>query len=232
MIFYGRNVILEALRSKHSVGVLYVQEGIRQDEKITEILSLAEQRNIPIEFIISKSLNKISKNTEHQGVIADVAFNIDKLEIGNEPNQAYMFISEATYEHNIGAIIRSAEVAGFNGVILPKGVSISPMMARASVGALFHMPIFSASIFNAIKLFKSNGFQVIGIERGGERYTDVNMEADTLFIIGGEDKSLSEQVISKCDAVATIPQSGKVNSLNMSVAASLIMFERMRQENL
>src|SRR5690606_33574111 len=94
---------------------------------------------------------------------------------------------------------------------------------------LFHIPIIQESIFNTLTTCKKNGFFVYGIERDGNIYTKTDLTGNALFIIGGEDKSLSEQVRKKCDAILEIPQFGKVNSLNMSVATSIVLFERVRQ---
>jgi 23S rRNA (guanosine2251-2'-O)-methyltransferase len=232
MIFYGRNVLLEALSSDHVVcRNLFLQQDIKIDEKISQIIELAKNKKVTIQYLSSKEITKSTNSNEHQGVYGDIQLNntLDIESLSDNENFSVIYISDATYEHNIGAIIRSAEVSGVNAVILPKDIKITPTVARASVGALFHIPIMHEAIFNSIKKFKDNGFQIIGIERDGTRYFDADLTGKTMFIIGGEDKSLSDAIRKKCDLIAEIPQLGKVNSLNMSVAASIVMFERLKQ---
>ncbi|MCA9380823.1 23S rRNA (guanosine(2251)-2'-O)-methyltransferase RlmB [Candidatus Dojkabacteria bacterium] len=231
MIFYGRNIVLEALKSNHDVTKVIIQEGSEGNEKIDSIIKLAKSSNISISYQDRKEISRATNSEEHQGVYCDVKFkeaNLKEL-INPEQEQSFVYISTATFEHNIGAISRSAEVAGLTGVIIPKNADITPTVAKTSTGAIFHIPIVKLSIFNAIKLLKDNGFFVAGIERDGNKYYENDLTSNTLFIIGGEDKSLSDPVRDKCDMILEIPQHGKVNSLNMSVASSIVFFERNRQ---
>lgn len=235
MIFYGRNVAQEALRSSlFRSSQLILQKDINQDSKISELIQSAKQSSTPIKYIDRSEISKLTHSDEHQGVAVDVEYSLRKLSklAVQDKTNAYIYISTATYEHNIGAITRTAEVAGFQGVIIPKNVSITPTIARTSAGAIFHIPIYSESIFNAIKKFEQESFYIFGIERGGQHYFDVDLTENSLFIIGGEDKSLSESVSKKCDNILTIPQEGSVNSLNMSVATAIVMFDRVRQLNI
>lgn len=233
MIFFGRNVVFESLNSEfYHPSLLYVQSGSETADKIKDIIEIAKSAGIQIKKVSHKDLKKITGGNEHQGIAVEVPdfairskFN---LEIENV-SRSYLYISEATYEHNIGAIIRTAEVSGVDGVIIPTSAKITGTVARTSAGAVFHIPIYRASIFNAIKEFKKNGYQVVGIERDGQSLYETDLTENTLFIIGGEDKELSGTLRSKCDTIVEIPQSGKVNSLNMSVAASIALFERVRQ---
>ena len=231
MIFYGRNIVIEALKSNHQVSKVSIQEGSDNNEKIGLIVKLAKSLNVPISYLDRREISKVTSSEEHQGVCCEVKFNESKLKdlITGEDNQSFIYISTATFEHNIGAITRSAEVAGVNGVIIPTNAEITPTVAKTSAGAIFHIPIIRLSVFNAIKLLKDKGFFIAGIERDGKKYYENDLTSNTLFIIGGEDKSLSEGIRNKCDMVLEIPQHGNVNSLNMSVASSIILFERNRQ---
>ncbi len=233
MIFYGRNIVLEAIRSKHKCSTLFIQEDINENEKISLIISEAKDRNISINEKSRKDISTLTNSDEHQGVAIELSFqfaNLKELSSSDE-KQSFIYISTATFEHNIGAISRSAEVAGITGVILPKKAEISPTVAKTSAGAIFHIPIIKLPIFNAIKTLKDSGFFIFGIERNGITYYKNDLTENCMFIIGGEDKSLSDPVRSKCDAILEIPQAGKVNSLNMSVASSIVFFERNRQIN-
>ena len=231
MVAYGRNTVFEALKSDFEVKDIYFQEQIHQDEKISQIMKLARERDIKPQFVSQKQLSKIAKSDEHQGVICSIQFHDYKLrEILNRDNlNSFVYISEATFEHNIGAIIRTAECAGLSGVIIPNNINITSTVAKISTGALFHIPIIQMSIFQTIKELQKNGFNIVGIERNGTKFTEVTLPKNNLFIIGGEDKSLSDQVRNESDIIIEIPQFGKVNSLNMSVATGVIIFEYVRQ---
>lgn len=234
MIVYGRNILVEALKSSNNITDIFLEESLssKNTQKILDIISLAKKRNLPYKFVSRKKIKSLTHSDEHQGVCAKVQlFWGSKLdEIVTNFNKNYIYIYELTFEHNLGAIIRSAECAGFGGVIVPNDVSITPTVAKSSAGSIFHIPVCKESIFQAIRYFKKNGFKIIGIERAGKKYYNEELSFPSLFIIGGEDKSISENVRNNCDTIVEIPQYGKVNSLNMSVAASVIMFESLRQK--
>lgn len=217
MIFYGRNVVTEALSSKHYSSEVFVEENINQSPKVLNIITLADSKNVKVTYLTRKALENKTKSKEHQGVAVDCRLEQPQLkELIKNPEAGFILISESTFEHNVGAIIRSAEVSGLNGVILPKDVNITPTVAKTSAGGIFHIPVLSLSIYQALKTFKNENYSILGIERSGSYYYDNNLTGNTLFIIGGEDKSLTDGVRSKCDTILEIPQAGKVNSLNMT----------------
>lgn len=232
MTIYGRNTVLEALRSKYEVDTLFIEQGIDNSEKIELIKNLAKKHKTPIQELSRKELSRMTDNREHQGVVCYLDYTYTELadELLYE-GKPFVFIYDSTFEHNIGAIVRTAECSGFGGVIIPRDVKVTPTVAKISTGALFHTNVIQGSIFQVIKFFKDRGYFIYGIERGGENYSSQVLNNNGLYIIGGEDKSLSEEVLDKCDNVLTIPQFGLVNSLNMSVAASIIMFEVVRQNS-
>lgn len=230
MIIYGRNTVIEALNSSHPCEELFLQADIREDSKIATIKSLAEKRKIKVRNINSKELKGITHSEETQGVALNVNFIESNLkELLSKSNKGFIYISDATYEHNVGAIIRTAECAGFEGVILPSDIRVTPVIAKISTGAVFNIPIVRGSVFNTIKSFKENGYFVFGIERGGSNLFETSTPLNSLFIIGSEDKGLSEQITNKCDGVLEIPQFGKVNSLNMSVASAVVIYNYLKE---
>jgi len=233
MIFFGRNSILESIKSaKYKVTQIYLQEQINVDGKIQEILQKAQESDINVSYTNNKQITKLTNSTDHQGVAANIEFKGNKLStiIENSNNSnCYMYISDATYEHNVGAIIRTAEIAGINGVIIPNDLKITGVTGKTSAGALFHIDIYQDSIFNVIKYFSKKDYTIFGIERGGTVYFEEDLSQNCLLIIGSEDKGLSKSIIEKCNKLLEIPQRGNVNSLNMSVAASVVLFERLRQ---
>lgn len=233
----GRNPVVELLRSSIDCQEIWLEKGANPDEKITEIVNTARARKIPVNHVERKQLVKLLNDPEavHQGVVAKAhsfAPNLDLKRIGSEKlgNQLYIYIREALYEHNAAAITRSAECLGVSGVIFPPQIKITPNFARIAMGANFHIPVAKESLFNVMKIFRKGGFQIVSIEINGTKQLDeVNFNLPSLLIVGGEDHSISKEIAEKSDVVAQINQFGKVNSLNMSVAASLAMYERVRQ---
>lgn len=229
----GRNPILEALRANTPIDKLIVEKNIKKDEKVKEILKLAQKKRIKIQEDKKYLLDKKSKTGVHQGFIAygTQGNNLEFPELIKQEKAFLIYIREALYEHNIGAIIRTAECVGASGVILPPKISVSPQVRRAAMGATEHLNIVNYNLFQAIKEAQAQGIQVVGIERTKDSTNLYKTELNRpiMLIIGGEDRSLSETITQKCDKTVQIPMSGKVNSLNMSVAAAIVMYEVFRQ---
>jgi 23S rRNA (guanosine2251-2'-O)-methyltransferase len=233
MTIFGRNTVLEGLKSSYNSEKLFLQTGINEDKKISEIIQTANSKNIPIEYLERRTLSKVSKSEDHQGVALRIEFELQSFSAKKVDilAKSYILIPEATYEQNIGAIIRTAECAGLGGVILQNGLEITPTIIKVSTGAVFHIPVYKGSTFQIIKDFKKSGFDIVAIERGGTKLYNTSLENTSLFIIGGEDKSVSETLKKECNKIVEIPQYGKVNSLNMSVATAVVIYEHIRQLN-
>lgn len=234
----GRNPVLEALKSGQNISDIYIKEGIKIDDKVSEILNLAKSNKIRFKFVSKRFLDNLSENTIHQGIAATKTEAIKrKLEVilkdfesrGIQPK--IVFIREAQNEFNVGGIIRTAESAGANLIILPPKTHLSPQMIRASMGASEHVEIINEGLFQAIKLAKEWLVKVVGIELTGNKYYyEDDLTGPLMLIIGGEDRSLSREVTDKCDSVVKIPMLGKVNSLNMSVALAIVLYEKVKQD--
>lgn len=234
MLVPGRNPVLEALRSQHKISQLFMEYDIHVDPKIAEIMDIAQQRNIQIINQNSSQLAKISGEEPHQGVIAKVSLEAEKFDgkVLDEKPGFYVYVREAQYEHNLGAIIRTAEVAGIAGVIVAPNQDLTGVVARISMGAIFHIPVYSGSLFPTIKLFKQRDLKVSALEINGTKSLfESELGGDGMLIVGGEDKSISNEIAVQCDQLIQIPLYGKVNSLNMSVAAALAVYEHVRQKN-
>lgn len=235
----GRNPVLETLRSDKVVGKIYLQKDLNQDTKINELVKKAKRDDVKIVRKSKKELDKISVTGAHQGVIA-YAKHVQSKNLAEVIEEKYekresvkiLYIREAYHEYNIGAIIRTAECCGFDAVILPPKINVTSQVVRSSMGASEHIPVYSHSLFPLIKMLSAENFKIVGIERTEEanKYTESDLTGDIMLIIGGEDKPLSEEITNKCDNTVVIPMRGKVNSLNMSVAAALVMYECLRQE--
>lgn len=234
----GRNPVLESLLSKREFSFLKIQKGIKIDVKLKRILDLARSKRIRIEEMDRKKLDKMSETGAHQGVIGIVRdrktktfSELIKLIDERKETPFLIYVREALYEFNLGAIIRTAECAGMQGVIVPPNRDITPQVIRASMGASEHIQIVKGSLFQIIKEAKDYGIKVIGIELSGEKNIyEADLTGPILFVVGGEDKSLSTEVGKKVDEVVKIPMRGKVNSLNMSVAAAVVIYEKVRQD--
>jgi 23S rRNA (guanosine2251-2'-O)-methyltransferase len=234
MTIFGRNTLLQALHSEFTVYEVLLENNIRIDSKIEAILELCKQKKIPLRRLNNKKLDLIVGNKEHQGVAAKISFKTASLKDilqteSSKPSKSFIYISEATFEQNIGAIIRTAESAGLAGVIVPNDIKITGVSAKISTGAIFTIPIIQISIFQCIKELRDEGYKIIGIEKNGDVFYKSDISENSLFIIGGEDKSLSEPLRKQCDKIIEIPQFGKVNSLNMSVATAIILYKHIEQ---
>lgn len=226
MLIYGKNVVLELLNSnKHICKKIILEDGHIIDEKISTIINLAKSKNIKIENKDNRSIEKQLNGGNAQGILAEVEYKFEKLPELYNSNKPIILIPESDYEQNIGAIIRTAEVLGFGGAIINKHTELTTVVAKASAGAIFHIPIFSGSIFEAIKEFKKVGYNIVGIERGGSDVNDIKKYNNTLLVIGSENTGISPTLAKNIDTFVTIKQHGKINSLNMSVAAGIIMNE-------
>lgn len=240
MKIIGRNPVYECLVAKAKIKKIYINQEIQVDEKVQKILDLAEANGVPVSYKSKRFINKITDNAMHQGVVADkedsiapsLEMTLKEIEIsGKEP--FILYIRDAYNEFNVGAIIRSAEAVGVNAVIIPTKMDVTPNMVRSAMGATEHLPIIKESLYQTIKIVKPLGIKVIGIELTGEEYYyNSDLTGPIMLIIGGEDHSLSDELEKKADFFVKIPMKGKVNSLNMSVAASIVLFDKLRQETL
>lgn len=233
----GRNPVHELLKSETKVSVIFIQNDIALTDKIKQIVSLAKKNGIRTRRIGRHKLNKLSRTKNHQGVIARVKRKFKSLkevllelkEKNREP--FFTIISEVLYQQNLGAIIRTAECAGSTGVIIPKKTKVLEEAVRASMGGVEHIEIIKENLFNAIKTLQSEGIKVVGIEADGKKLIyDADLTGPIAIIVGGEDSGIGRSLEKKCDIVLKIPLFGKINSLNMSNAAAVTLFEKVRQD--
>jgi 23S rRNA (guanosine2251-2'-O)-methyltransferase len=237
MQILGRNPVLEVLKSEMKLKKILVKQG-DLDIKLQEIIDLANKKGVSVSIKSKKYLNKISEHPLHQGVIAiaeDVrqpGLNELLNDLERENIEPFLvFVRDAQNEANIGAIIRTAEAAGAHALLLPPKLKVSPVMVRSSMGATAHLPVINTNLFQSIKEVQNRNIRVVGIEMNGTKFHyEETLKGPLMLIVGGEDKSLSKELQDKCDAVVKIPMKGKVNSLNMSVAAAIVIYEKLRQE--
>jgi len=234
----GRNPVREALRSGRTIEKILVVKGNREGA-IKDILSTARDMGIVIQEVDRRYLNSISETQAHQGIIAFVTPYsyvsaediLAKAEKASEP-PFVLVLDEIMDPHNLGAIIRTAECCGAHGVIIPKrrAAGLSPAAVKASAGAVEHVPVARVNnIASVLELLKKHGLWVVGADADGKPYTQHDMKGPIALVIGSEGKGLRRLVKERCDFLAGIPMKGKINSLNASVAAAVLMYEIVRQ---
>lgn len=239
-LLYGRNAVMEALKSGREIEKIFMRKGDREGS-VKVIAALAKERSVPFVEVSSQKLDEMTAGAVHQGVAAlaspVVYVTVDEiLAIAEEKGEKPFLVicDDISDPHNIGAIIRSAECCGVTGVILPKRHSamLSSVAVKSSAGAINHMPIAKvANIATTIDALKEKGVWVYGAEAGGQAAWDIDMKGSTAVVMGSEGNGLSRLVKEKCDFIVSIPMYGKINSFNVSCAASIILTEVAKQRH-
>lgn len=229
MLVYGRNVAKEILQKNKKVNKIILQENF--DDK--EILSLIENGNFEVEYAKKQKIDHLS-NGNHQGIILNIPdYKYKQLsEIFSMDPKFVVILDHLEDPHNLGAIIRTAEAAGVDAIIIPKDrqVQINSTVMKTSVGTLDNMNIVSVSnVVNAINELKENGFWIVGTSLNtNDDYRDVDYSGKIALVIGNEGAGMSRLVEKTCDYVVKIPMYGTTNSLNASVAAGIMIYEIIR----
>lgn len=237
----GRNAVMEAFRSGKTIDKLYVLDGCK-DGSILSIIREAKKGNTLIQFVEKERLDKMSSTGHHQGVVANAAAYEyaeveDILKAAKDKGEApFIFILDGIEDpHNLGAIIRTANLAGAHGVIIPKrrAVGLTATVARTSAGALNYTPVAKVTnIANTIEELKEEGLWFVCADMGGQIMYDLDLKGPIGLVIGNEGDGVSRLVKEKCDFVASIPMKGNIDSLNASVAAGVMAYEIVRQRML
>ena len=235
----GRNPVIEALKAGRPINKILMQKGEREGSA-RMIESMARGQGVVVIQADKPVLDKALGGGFHQGVIAFVAAKAYATldDIANAAASAgehlLVVVADGVEDpHNLGAIIRTAEAVGAHGVVIPKrrASGLTATVAKASAGAIEHMRVArAASAAEAIKELKERGAWAIGADAGsGQDYTACDMRGDIALVVGGEGRGLGKAALSQCDLLARLPMRGRVTSLNASVAASVLMYEALRQ---
>ncbi len=234
----GRNAVLEAFRSGKPVDKLLVQDGLREGT-IQTITKEARKHNTIVTYVPKERLDQISATGRHQGVIAHAAAYQyaeveDILQAAKEKGEPpFIFILDGIEDpHNLGAIIRTANLAGAHGVIIPKhrAAGLTATVARTSAGALNYTPVAKVTnLVSCIEDLKKRGLWFVCADMGGEVMYHLNLKGSIGLVIGNEGSGVGKLIREKCDMIASIPMKGDIDSLNASVAAGVIAFEIVRQ---
>ncbi len=233
-ILSGIHPIVEALKAKRPLDRVLVAQGAG-GPRMQEVIDLARRASVPVRFEPRASLDRLAGSSAHQGVVAmGAARQYAGLEQA-AAGELVVVLDGVEDPHNLGAIVRTAHAAGASSVIIPerRAAGVTDVVAKAAAGALEHLPIARVTNINrALEDLKERGFWIYGLdERGTESYDRVDYGSPTAFVLGGEGKGLHEQVRKHCDVLVRIPMAGKISSLNVSVAAGVVLFEWKRRRS-
>ncbi|MCJ7732795.1 23S rRNA (guanosine(2251)-2'-O)-methyltransferase RlmB [Candidatus Bathyarchaeota archaeon] len=234
----GRNPVHEAL-SQGLVTLIKLEYGHDTDAKIKQITDLARKKEVKVDMVNRKQIERLSTTGKHQGIIAYAQTNIDwslgKVLKETKKEVCIVVLDQVQDPHNLGAIIRTGEGAGIDGVVIPKkgSAELSNTVHRVSMGGSLNVPVWQTNIYPAIKQMQDEGLRIIGIDASGTKpYYEEKLSGAVAFVLGGESKGVNPTLLSKCDSVVNIPMRGKLDSLNVSVAAAVVIYERVRQQEI
>lgn len=234
----GRNPVLEAIRSGRTIDKILVKKG-KYEGSIVPIIKKAKEAKIIIQEVDRAKLDMIAEGENHQGIIAYVS-DYEYVEVKDILSRAadkdeapfVIICDKITDPHNLGAIIRTANCVGAHGVIIPKrgSVGLNSAVAKTSAGAVEYTPVAKVTnLANTIDDLKKAGMWIAGADMDGEEMYKIDLKGSLGIVIGSEGEGISRLVREKCDFIASIPMNGQINSLNASVAASVLMYEAFRQ---
>lgn len=238
LVIEGRNAVLEALRSGKPMDKLYVLDGC-QDGPIRTIVREAKKHDVILQFVTKERLNQLSETGKHQGVIAHAAAYEyaqveDMLELAKSRGEDpfILLLDNIEDPHNLGAIIRTANLAGAHGVIIPKrrAVGLTATVARTSAGALNYTPVARVTnLKKTVEDLKKQGLWFVCADMDGTVMYDLDLKGPIGLVVGNEGEGVSRLMKENCDFVAGIPMKGDIDSLNASVAAGVLAYEIVRQ---
>ncbi len=241
-IIEGRNPVIEALRSDAQIDTILVNKESAQGS-LNKIFELAKEKNILVKNVDKALLDRLSENKRHQGVIAE-AMEYEYKDIDDILNYAkaknekpfVIILDEITDVHNLGSIIRSAECLGAHGVIIPKrrAAQVNGVVAKSSAGAIEYLPVCRVTnISECLEELKKKGLWIYGADMSGDKYIfEEKYDVPVGLVIGSEGFGIGRLVKEKCDILVKVPMKGNINSLNASNAASIIIYEIMKQRTL
>lgn len=224
MLVYGKNVAKEVIKRNIKINKVYMQDNF-DDEIKKELIKYPYE--ILKKYEMSRKIDGLN-----QGVILDIEnYKYCDLDDVAKENALIVILDHIEDPHNFGAIIRSCEAAGVDGIIIPddRSVLVNSTVIKTSVGTVFNTKIAKVkNIVNTIKILKKKGFWIVGTDMEGTNYTKIDYKGSTCIVCGNEGKGMSRLVSDNCDFIATIPMNGEVNSLNASVATAIVVFEAVR----
>lgn len=238
-VLIGRNAVIEAIRSGRGINKLLIADGDKEGS-VKEVISLAKEQGIVIQFVERSKIEGIAGGLRHQGVlayVAPVAYSdletiLQAAEIKGEA-PFLLLLDELEDPHNLGALLRTADATGVHGVLIPKrrSVPLTATVAKTSAGAVEYVPVARiGNIAQTLRKLKDKGFWVAGADMdGSQNYYEADLTGPLVLVVGSEGHGMSRLTKEQCDFIVKMPMVGKINSLNASVAGSILMYESMRQ---
>lgn len=238
-VLVGRNAVTEALKSGRGINKLWIASGDREGS-VSEIAALAKERGIVVQYVERAKIEALAGGHRHQGVLAYVApvpyAELDDiLKAAEEKGEApfLVLLDELEDPHNLGALLRTADATGVHGILIPKrrSVSLNATVAKTSAGAVEYVPVARiGNIAQTLKKLREKGFWVAGADMDGEKaYYEADLTGPLVLVVGSEGRGMSRLTKEACDFIVSMPMVGRINSLNASVAGSILMYESMRQ---
>lgn len=234
----GKNPVRELLKTDETIEKLMIVNGTN-DAELRKFQQIAKDKGVKVEFADRRALDKLSETGHHQGVIAfytDFKYadlNETILKLRNDGKDIlFIVLDEVLDPHNLGSVIRVAECAGASGVIIParRSATVNETVVRTSAGATAYMPVIKVNNLNqAIEEMKKQNIWVYAADMDGEQMYKANLKGDIALVVGGEGTGVRDLTKKLCDGVISIPMYGKVNSLNASVSAGIVLYEAVRQ---
>jgi len=237
-VIFGINAVAEALKAR---GRAFEWVGVakeRKDLRLQRLIQECRQTSIPVRFLPRVELDRMAGSGSHQGVVAVTSSkqysDLDDVIAAKRGEYSLVVVLDGVEDpHNLGAILRTADAAAADGAVIPerRAAGITGTVAKSSSGASEHLPVAKVTnIARSLEDLKAKGLWIVGLdERGKQRYDEVDYKMDCAVVLGAEGKGLHDLVARKCDFLVSIPMLGKVTSLNVSVAAGVVLYEIVRQ---
>lgn len=239
-VIYGVNPVKESLLADQLVSKIYLLQN-RRDQVIDVVRRLAKQGDIPIFSVSREKLDQMAQTTKHQGMVAFLRpvpeHNLDTLLAKSKSAIPFLFLMDGVEDpRNLGAIIRTVDAAGGDGVIIPsrRATGLTATVAKTSAGASAHLPVVQVgNLSPVIARLKKEGYWVVGLDVAGKTsYSDYDFTGPVAIVLGGEGRGIRKKILEKCDDVLSLPMRGQVQSLNVAVAVGIVAYEVIRQRSL
>jgi 23S rRNA (guanosine2251-2'-O)-methyltransferase len=236
-VIYGMHAVEEAVKAGGRVQYVAISRE-RSDPKVQRIIALCKEVGVPVRYVSRDEVHKMAKTSTHQGIAAVAGSkqytDLDVLLENKRARWSFLLLLDGIEDpHNLGALMRTADGAGVDGIVIPerRAVGVTGTVAKAAAGAAEHVPVSRVTnISRTLEELKDRNIWVVGLdERGDKFYDEVDYKMDCAVVMGAEGKGLHEHVRRKCDFLVKIPMAGEVPSLNVSVAGAVVMYEISRQ---
>ena len=235
-VIVGRNSVTEALKAGRGINKVLLAQG---DHAVEEIVTLARERGVAFQFVERGKIEALAAGHRHQGVLAYAApvsyVELDEIlaraEAKGEP-PFLVLLDELEDPHNLGALLRTADATGVHGILIPKrrSVPLNATVAKTSAGAVEYVPVARiGNVAQTLKKLKERGLWVVGADMDGTPYDQADLTGPMVLVVGSEGKGMSRLTKENCDIIVRLPMVGRINSLNASVAGSILMYESLRQ---